>query len=85
MTTTTYSAPTTARDKSVNTVLPIRFVARTIRFIVMTAIVQCSDAWTKRQFKRKYEHRKLNFRHHDDPVDKRAVQTTPLAYPPGSG
>jgi hypothetical protein len=74
MTTTTYSAGTTVRDKSVNTVLPIRFVARTIRFIVMTVVVQCSDAWTKRHFKGKSARAKLNFRAANDPVDNHPVQ-----------
>lgn len=59
----------------------IRFVARTIRFIVMTAVVHRSNARIQRQFKHQTGHGKYIFALRNEVVDKRAVQTHLSAYP----
>lgn len=83
MTTTIHCAATTEIDKRPKHPRPIRFVARTIRFIVMTVIVQRSDARDKLLFKRKSTRRKANFHHADEAVDKNPVQITLPGYPRG--
>jgi hypothetical protein len=59
----------------------IRFVARTIRFIVMTAIVHRSDARTKRQFNRQSGLGTKISRAQNEAVDNARVQTQPCVYP----